>query len=77
MVLELAYVSDRPSLVDVQWFVRRKVLDAILGNPKRMTHEPHEEIVFFPCTNKATRRQMHIGIPSKNVCKHATESTKC
>ena len=33
--------------MDVQWSVSRNVLDSIPGNPKPMTHQTHEEIVFF------------------------------
>uniref|UniRef100_A0A7S4G0N6 Uncharacterized protein n=1 Tax=Eutreptiella gymnastica TaxID=73025 RepID=A0A7S4G0N6_9EUGL len=58
MVLQLAYVSDRPSLVDVQWSVSRKFLDSIPGNPKPMTQQLHEETLVF----------MHETKPQEDEC---------
>ena len=62
------------TLVDVQWSVSRKVVDLIPGNPKLMTHEPHEAIGFF--MHKQSHMDAHRN-PIRNWCEHATESTKC
>ena len=70
MVLELAYVSDRPSLVDVQWSVSTKVLDSVPGNPKPMTHQPHEEPVFV--THKQSHKNPINSCLRTCNCEHKT-----